>query len=549
MDFNASRRAEVQATANAGIVPEMLYPELFPRDHDFILVAGDLNYRLNLSYEEAVSQTQRGELGELLRHDQLATELKNPHTPWKGFLALTPNHVPTYRFDIGTDTYDTSEKHRVPSFTDRICIWAKRPAALRRVCVDEHVALMRVRSSDHKPVRALLRLPIQVEVPEEKEKVLASLRQKVAGLGLDRAASSKVSLDATLLDFGQLQFHQCGEVRTVVLTNTGDSVAVVRVLRQKPQQNEAEDGAWTRVSPLEFAVLPGESQEVRIETAIDPRCMGWLSRWRPYKGNGRVAISAMLLFAVRNGPVQAVDCRAVLLPSVFANSLENISMLGALPCMAAYQAKMDDKTLLQSLRPQIPKELWYLADAVQRQPLMKDLFAATLDVDSDVCHAIMAHLDTTAAPLPAEGEPGSFNVYCVCECVLAFLKNLQEPVVPYSMYTQALAAGRAKGKAPLAFIAQLPNAHANVWIYMVSLLNYLLRPAHVQHNRLTPSLLAYVFSAAMIVRPVADQGLTSARLLQGGGVDQQVRQQLHQEREDAKDLVEYFLTAAPTYMQ
>ncbi|EPY36389.1 inositol phosphatidylinositol phosphatase, partial [Strigomonas culicis] len=29
MDFNASRRAEVQATANAGIVPEMLYPELF----------------------------------------------------------------------------------------------------------------------------------------------------------------------------------------------------------------------------------------------------------------------------------------------------------------------------------------------------------------------------------------------------------------------------------------------------------------------------------------------------------------------------------------
>ncbi|EPY43189.1 inositol phosphatidylinositol phosphatase, partial [Angomonas deanei] len=44
MDFNAARRADLQLNSSAGIVPEMVFPELFPRDHDFIIVAGDLNY-------------------------------------------------------------------------------------------------------------------------------------------------------------------------------------------------------------------------------------------------------------------------------------------------------------------------------------------------------------------------------------------------------------------------------------------------------------------------------------------------------------------------
>lgn len=36
--------------------------------------------------------------------------------------------MPTYRFDFGTSTYDTSEKHRVPSLTDRILVYTKRKA-------------------------------------------------------------------------------------------------------------------------------------------------------------------------------------------------------------------------------------------------------------------------------------------------------------------------------------------------------------------------------------------------------------------------------------
>lgn len=30
------------------------FGELLPRDHDIVIVAGDLNYRINLTYEEAI---------------------------------------------------------------------------------------------------------------------------------------------------------------------------------------------------------------------------------------------------------------------------------------------------------------------------------------------------------------------------------------------------------------------------------------------------------------------------------------------------------------
>jgi len=35
-----------------------------------------------------------------------------------------PNFAPTYKYDVFCDDYDTSEKARVPSWTDR-CLWKR----------------------------------------------------------------------------------------------------------------------------------------------------------------------------------------------------------------------------------------------------------------------------------------------------------------------------------------------------------------------------------------------------------------------------------------
>lgn len=542
MDFNATKRAEAQMTAsNTGIIAELQYPELFPRDHDIVLVAGDLNYRLNLSYDQALEMANRNAVGELLQYDQLVAELRSPHTPWQGFIDLTPTFLPTYRYDIGTNTYDTSEKRRIPSYTDRILYWSKRKSSEALVKVDTLQAKKEIVSSDHKPVHAVMRVPISVEVPEEKAKVTTSLRDKVREMGLDRASSCKTTIDVTALDFGEQQFHHCGTVQMVNVTNTGDCVAIVKVLRQRGGGDDSE-GTWLRVSPLDFALLPGESQTVTVETKVDPRCMTWLARWRPFDGIGHLSLSSILLLCVRNGPLHAVECKATLLPSVFGNALENVVVLSSAPCTVGYTQKADLAALQRTLLPQIPKEVWYLADVLARSPREPQLF--TRSADQDACNALMAFLDTHAEPLPPDTD-----VHCAAECLLTFLNQLQEPVIPFAMYAAALAAGKAKGKAPLVFLRQLPTAHANVWIYIISLLNFLLRPEHARCNELNSSFLAQVFSSAMVQRPASTQGSQQARLVQGGGVDQQVRQQLQQEKEDAMGLVEYFLVTPPNVLQ
>ena len=106
------------------------YSVILPKECDHVIVLGDLNYRVDLTYEVAVALCARSDSKSLLKEDQLNRELRHPHSPWFGFADLTPTFLPTYRLDFGTiDTYDTSDKKRVPSFTDRILLWSKRQVA------------------------------------------------------------------------------------------------------------------------------------------------------------------------------------------------------------------------------------------------------------------------------------------------------------------------------------------------------------------------------------------------------------------------------------
>ncbi|CAI6783019.1 CNT_HP2_G0048810.mRNA.1.CDS.1 [Saccharomyces cerevisiae] len=62
---------------------------------------------------------EEGYIDKLLHFDQLTLGI-NSGSVFEGFKEPTLKFRPTYKYDPGTGTYDSSEKERTPSWTDRI---------------------------------------------------------------------------------------------------------------------------------------------------------------------------------------------------------------------------------------------------------------------------------------------------------------------------------------------------------------------------------------------------------------------------------------------
>jgi hypothetical protein len=87
--------------------------------HSYIVVFGDLNYRLDAAYEEVHDAIARGAAHELLAKDQLA---KSMGGVFSGYTEAAIAFPPTFKYDPGTSNYDTSAKRRTPAWTDRILV-------------------------------------------------------------------------------------------------------------------------------------------------------------------------------------------------------------------------------------------------------------------------------------------------------------------------------------------------------------------------------------------------------------------------------------------
>ncbi|RXM94378.1 Synaptojanin-1 [Acipenser ruthenus] len=92
--------------------------------HDYIFWCGDFNYRIDLPNEEVKELIRQQNWDALTTGDQLVNQ-KNAGQIFKGFLEGKIDFPPTYKYDLFSDDYDTSEKCRTPAWTDRI-LWKRR---------------------------------------------------------------------------------------------------------------------------------------------------------------------------------------------------------------------------------------------------------------------------------------------------------------------------------------------------------------------------------------------------------------------------------------
>lgn len=132
-------------------------------DHDLVFWASDSNYRISLSNEEVRKLITEERWDVLYENDQLNLGMIAGET-FRYYNEGTINFPPTYKFDNGTDRYDTSEKQRIPAWTDRILF---RGQGLK--LLDYHSANLKM--SDHRPVYATFKVQCRIVEDTKREKL------------------------------------------------------------------------------------------------------------------------------------------------------------------------------------------------------------------------------------------------------------------------------------------------------------------------------------------------------------------------------------------
>jgi len=143
-------------------------------DHEICIINGDLNYRIDTMTRDAMIRSVReGNLTKLLENDQLLKMRKrHPGFRLNAFNESPISFAPTYKYDVGTDNYDTSEKKRSPAWCDRILYRGK--GRIRQLDYKRY----EVRVSDHRPVSGTFQLRIKSIIPERRRQAWEMCEQR-----------------------------------------------------------------------------------------------------------------------------------------------------------------------------------------------------------------------------------------------------------------------------------------------------------------------------------------------------------------------------------
>jgi len=172
-------------------------------DHDSIIWFGDFNYRIGLSDDKARRLVQAGDLETLYENDQLNIQMVAGMV-FQHYSESRITFPPTYRFDLGTDDYDTSEKARIPAWCDRIL---RRGTNIRQI--DYNTAPLRF--SDHRPVFATFECNIIIIDEATKaalSKKLYARRKKEVGTRYAAADGTNDEVDSNTDDEADLMGYE-----------------------------------------------------------------------------------------------------------------------------------------------------------------------------------------------------------------------------------------------------------------------------------------------------------------------------------------------------
>ncbi|XP_066555917.1 synaptojanin-1 isoform X2 [Amia ocellicauda] len=207
--------------------------------HDYVFWCGDFNYRIDLPNEEVKELIRQQNWEALTAGDQLVNQ-KSAGQIFKGFAEGDIDFPPTYKYDLFSDDYDTSEKCRTPAWTDRV-LWKRRKwpfdksaedMSLVNATLNEEEKLKytwtpgtllyygraELKTSDHRPVVSIIDVDVLEVDPEARHQVY---KEVIASQGppdgtvlvsLSSSTPEEDFFDDNLIDHLLQQFAVYGEV-------------------------------------------------------------------------------------------------------------------------------------------------------------------------------------------------------------------------------------------------------------------------------------------------------------------------------------------------
>lgn len=203
------------------------------KSHDYVFWCGDFNYRIDMDKDELRELLVRQEpsiaITAALEHDQLRQQ-QTAGSVFGDFQEGIITFPPTYKYDLFSDDYDTSEKMRAPAWTDRI-LWRRRPTHPDAAASPSwsngrlrHYGRAELKQSDHRPVIAIVDVELAQIDADRRQRVFHEvihdlgppdativIRAEVTSDDPDSAAIYDEDLMATLIQ----ELTQIGEVTLV----------------------------------------------------------------------------------------------------------------------------------------------------------------------------------------------------------------------------------------------------------------------------------------------------------------------------------------------
>ncbi|KAI3633286.1 hypothetical protein MIR68_008233 [Amoeboaphelidium protococcarum] len=266
---------------------------------DYVFWFGDLNYRINLPHDQVkqllMDTDGNNNFQELLYHDQLRIEIERGGA-FKDFTERDIQFQPSYKYDPGTNIYDSTEKMRTPSWCDRILYRVRDKNKLQVLLYDVD---MNMKISDHKPVKAFFRLQqIKVPDPVKKQEVVWELMKLLDKYEND--AIPDVSISSHSVEFNDLSLFngnalQDGSSLTKVIEvkNVGRSLAKLKFIPS--HQNSIVCPKFLKINALDFSIMPGDSFNVEITLAVDSHTLSEMNASKNY------TLDRILILHVENG--------------------------------------------------------------------------------------------------------------------------------------------------------------------------------------------------------------------------------------------------------